>query len=657
MVALHQTMPAYLTQALPRRGKVRQSLTFLSVVWGALLLLSPQGRGEPVPQKAASLNTGKAEAAMRAGKYDVAVQEYERLLKLWPQSAELWSNLGSVQVLRGDCVRALLSLEKARALNSTLFAPWYFSGFCHLQAHEEDQALQDLRHAVDLNPREVNAWYLLAQAAGNFGQVNVAFDASSRALELDLTRPEAYYTAGKAALDLAVECYARLHPDPEANPYIQRLEGERDAAQGVWESATAAFRNAAQLDPQAPDVRYALALAYEANGNFSQAEAELQKCLRLLPGSTLARIDLAKVLAQEQKTQDAVKALKSVPVNAFGAKEEFEAYLACALLLQEPEAENAALREAARHFANNPAFAQWKSPPGPPAAEEGEPHRPALEAQQSSTVGQAVRFLLISNPARGNFVAGVFGSASRYRQFRTAFLRDDIVETGRLLARASLHVPAEPRQAFALGELLQWLAFRLHETLARRFPDSDAAQMLAAENLSSAGNQDRALEIYRALSERKGPSIPVLRAIAQIYWIERRWDEALKVLHDLVEDDPKDATLYVNLGRIYSYRGDWANAQQYFERAAQIDPRMFEAHLGLGETLRQEGDEEGALRELRAAAQADPENPRPHYGLSQIYRKAEKLDLARQEMETFQRLQARAPTERSLKERLLVPVD
>ncbi len=564
---------------------------------GMALLAASLGLAQPVDQKTSrkeSLAT-RAEQGLREGRYDLAARQYEELVKLEPQSAELWSNLGAMRALAGECSDALPALERARSLNTTLFAPWYFSGFCHLKVHANQQALGELRRALDVRPEDANAWYFLAEAGRNLDELGLAFDAIVRSLALDTQRPETYYAAGKISLDLAVNHYARLQQVPASSAFVYRLEGERDAAQGAWDLATDAYRKAAQLAPLESDILYALGTTYLKAGKFPQSEAAFRRCLELVPNSTWCRLGLTQALAGRGRKPEAKKA----PAT------------------------------------NDPPF---------------------VEAQNAA-VASAVRFLTMNNPASGNVVTAAFRSPSQYREFRAALVRDDLLGIAKIIARRAQEAPSDSAQLFIFGEIFHWLSLRFYEVLARKFPDSLPAQMLAAETFSSAGQPDKALQIYQAILARDGPSIDLLQAIAQVYWTQGRWDDALRTLNDLMQLDPRDATVYVNAGRIYSHRRDLADAERNFQRAAEVEPNMFEAHLGLGETYRRQGRDDDAAREFQVASGLDPSNPRPHYQLAQLYRKLGRTEPANSEMKTFQELQTNSSARRRQQAQRLVPLE
>ncbi len=622
-----------------------------------LALVSANARALPQQRGPGSELAAKAEQATREGKYLEAAQAYEALLKEQPRSAELWSNLGTVRALAGDCRQALPALDRARSLNPNLYAPWHFSGLCQLQFHHDRRAVEDLEHAVKLNPRDANAWYLLAHAAGSLDELGKAFQAIAQALDLDPARPETYYLAGRTALSLVARSYDRVMSDPSAPSFRERLEGERDAAQGIWELAISSYRKAEELAPGDPALRFALGSAYLESHRFADAEQELRRSLEFVPESRWAKLRLAVVLAEEGKPAEARDLMALTGPESFEAKEEFEDYLALAVLLERTDLARQSLQEAVRRFPADASLAEWQDRLAVLRAASTPGSTPPLELRGLTPVGLFLRFSLLASPQGSNDVAKVFSSNDEYGAFRKAFLQADLPTAGKLIARRVEPLPSEPDQAFVLGEVLHWFSFRSFEYLVTVFPDSGPAQKLAAENFSAAGQQDKALEMYQALLKRDGKSPEVLRGIAKVYWTEQRWDDALKVLRELLEVDAYDPTIQVNVARIYSYRQDLGNAEKHFRRAVAIDPRMFEAHFGLGETLRRGGEDRGALEEFRAASQLEPENPRPHYALSQVYRRLGEKALADREIATFERLQAQAAREKSQKSSELVPVE
>ncbi len=620
-----------------RAGAGRLGLAVLVLLAGG-----PGGRSQE------SALTGKAAEAVRAGRFQEAEQLYERLAKARPGSAEAWSNLGAVQVMAGECRKAGPSLARARQLSPRLFTPWYLAGVCESREHRHEAALADFRRAVEINPQDANAWYMAAQSADALNQVGWAFKAMVMSLRLRADRPEGFYQAAKLALDLASACYARVMAAGPGSPYPHRLEGERNAAQGVWALAISSDRQALERDPRAADIRFALGTAYLGSGQLREAEAEFRRCLELAPQSAWAKIRLALVLAGEKERGQGEAVLKTVSAGRLAGADELADFVRAASALGEAALAGRTLNEAARRFPGDARWIEMREVPGSAAPD------PGSDARELTGVGFFVRFMTLANPGGGNFVEETLGR--NYAAFRTAFLGDDLLSVARLVCPRIEPIPADPKSAFVLGEILQWLAYRLDAGLEMRSPDSVAAKRLMAENLSAAGEQEKALAIYRQILDQDGPSADILQDVAKIYWTQHRWHEALKALETLVEMDPRDSLALVNIGRIYLYQQNLASAQAAFERARQIDPRLYEAHLGLGETLHRRGEDGSAARELETAARLEPGSARPHYMLAEIYRKLGSPERAAEEMASFRRLQADA-NERARRSRDLVPLD
>jgi anaphase-promoting complex subunit 3 len=52
-----------------------------------------------------------------------------------------------------------------------------------------------------------------------------------------------------------------------------------------------------------------------------------------------------------------------------------------------------------------------------------------------------------------------------------------------------------------------------------------------------------------------------------------RYDEALKVLLDLMTQVPKEAPIHIVIGKIYKKLGDVNKALQFFTKALDLDPK------------------------------------------------------------------------------------
>ena len=592
----------------------------------------------------------------RAAEYEAAAREYEAQIKKWPQSAKAWSNLGAVRAMQGDCTASLNALSRARALDPTLFVPWYFSGYCHLAVHQDRTALKELERATSLNSKDANAWYSEAEAAANSNDLALSLEAVSRSLLLDSRRPEGYYLAGQDALGIAKEQYDYVVTH-QPSAFAYRLRAERNAGQGVWAPAAADYQKALELSPGTSDVLFELGSVYLEKGDYAEAENEFQQCLEQLPESVWARLRLALALAAQSKKGQAQEILKKVSTAGLVSPPEWQDLIAAEDLLGQAEAAKHLLDQAEGLFPHSPEWESWTEHLAADAANPGGPAQDPFEFERPGTIGLSVTFLLASAPEQANFVRLAFPSPSAFQSFRAAFLSGNALAASEQLMPLVRGRPSDSGRAFVIGEMLQRLGLDFFERLESEYSDSKPALVLAAENHSASGDQAKAIEIYKDLLKNDGPSPDILRGLASVYWKQHQWTETMPILQELAKIDPYDPTIFINLGRIYSYQQKLKEAEENFRIAERIDPNMYEAHLGLGEVLEHLGERQNAIAEIKLAERAGPDNPRPHYLLSQIYRKAGEKNLAAQEMANFQRLQALAGPETAVQAGKLVPLD
>jgi tetratricopeptide (TPR) repeat protein len=613
-----------------------------------------------LPAPAAAPQESSASKSSQAAEYEARAKEYENQVKMQPQSAKAWSNLGVTRAMAGDCHEALPALERARTLDPTLFAPWLFSGSCDLAQHHDAKALGELENASRLNPRDANAWFLRSQAAGNLNKLDESLEAAVRALALDPGNAAAYYVAGQAGLGLAAQAYNRVYAHRAGDVFYQYLlDGQRSAAQKQWPIAIDRYQLAQKANPDDPETNFSLGSAYLELGRYPEAEAAFEQCLKNAPGLVWAELRLALALAeQSERRAAAVKIVQSIPPNSLELPAEYQDYVAAAALLGLHREAQEGVELGKKRFKDYE-WPDWFKGVGSTDVAGSEGADQSIKLQDLTGVGLSIRFFLTADHLAGNYVERAFPSEAAYQGFRGAFLAENWVraaEQSLPLSRA-VKLKSDSRSAFVVGETLQSLSYGFYRDLARRFPNSELTTELAAENFEAMGQQDKALEIYDTALREDGPSPGLLRDIARVYWTQHDWGRALKVLRSLTAMDPNDPTILVNMGRIHLYQDNVEKAAECFRQAVSLDPGVFEARLGLGQVLRRQNDDPDALKEFEAAARIDPKNPRPHYQISQICRKLGDKDRAAAEMQEFQRLQSLAGTAALENNKLLVPLD
>ncbi len=194
----------------------------------------------------------RADNLLRQGCYDDAIRAYRALLVVAPEHAETWYNLGYALGMVGRPEEALDAYD--RALRAGIGYPQevHLNRAVLLTDHlrRDDDALQALRRALELDPGYVPAHLNLGNLHEEHGDRDKAVACYERVIEL---------SAGTSS-DHAQEALARMaHLRPPQGPHDPLLRRLRDEA----ERATSA--------PVRANLWFALGNAYDRLGMYAQA--------------------------------------------------------------------------------------------------------------------------------------------------------------------------------------------------------------------------------------------------------------------------------------------------------------------------------------------------------------------------------------------------
>ena len=98
-----------------------------------------------------------AKQAEKTGDYRTAAAEYQTVLKLRPELAEVHTNLGLVYYLQGKNDEAIKTLERALELRPDILGANLFLGMAYLRTNQYEKSLEPLKKTISLNPKETRA--------------------------------------------------------------------------------------------------------------------------------------------------------------------------------------------------------------------------------------------------------------------------------------------------------------------------------------------------------------------------------------------------------------------------------------------------------------------------------------------------------------------
>ena len=156
-----------------------------------------------------------------------------------------------------------------------------------------EEATRHLEHAVALAPDFVLTYANLGVVRLRLGDLDGAFDAYRRSLEIDPGQPTVlnnlaslYMTLGRSAEARAALAAADRRGQTS---YMLLIRGDFEMQDGNPRRARRHYRQAVGLDPDLPDVHLALARADRAMGRGKRAHREASRALELDPGNEEAQ--------------------------------------------------------------------------------------------------------------------------------------------------------------------------------------------------------------------------------------------------------------------------------------------------------------------------------------------------------------------------------
>ena len=191
----------------------------------------------------------RARAHEIAGDAAAAVEDLRSALRLSPQDARLWNELGVVAASRNDPDAAADAFRRAVAVDPEYFRAWNNLGNCLSTRGDTRGAADAFRAAVQRKPDYALAWANLGAALRNLGDAPAAEAALQKAASLDPKSSTAVFALGglcrdQGRLDDAVRHFAlAAQRSPAATAACLQLAGvlaerdELDEARSVYAEA------------------------------------------------------------------------------------------------------------------------------------------------------------------------------------------------------------------------------------------------------------------------------------------------------------------------------------------------------------------------------------------------------------------------------------
>ena len=162
---------------------------------------------------------GAAKAALQ--KFDAAIEHYKQAIKIKPDYADAYNNMGISQQGKGDLEAAIESFNKALEIKHDFTEAYNNLGNTLQKKGDLESAIENYQQAIYLKPEHAETYYNLGVAFKEKDDLGSAIKNYEHAINLNVNYIEAYYSLGvalreKGELDAAIDSYRqvlKLKPD------------------------------------------------------------------------------------------------------------------------------------------------------------------------------------------------------------------------------------------------------------------------------------------------------------------------------------------------------------------------------------------------------------------------------------------------------------
>lgn len=268
---------------------------------------SPAGRDDSAD------NYKKGAALYKHGRYQEAIESFEQAIRLNPDFAVAYNDLGAAYLNLGRHQEAIEAYNQAISIKPDYIEPHYNLGVAYAGLGHWQEAIEAFKQAIRIKPDYVDAHNNLGIAYSNLGRWQEAIEAFKQAIRIKSNFAESHYNLGWAYLNLgryqeAIESYKwalRIKPNfAEAHNNL----GMAYLNLGRYQEAIESCKRALRIKPNFVESYYNLGMAYAGLGRWQEAIEAYNQSIGIKPDYVEAHYALSAVYVRLGRHQEAIEA-------------------------------------------------------------------------------------------------------------------------------------------------------------------------------------------------------------------------------------------------------------------------------------------------------------------------------------------------------------
>jgi len=555
------------------------------------------------------------EMAVSAGRPDYAtqaVEEYKLALNADPNSALLQDGLAELYFRIGRIQEAINTAKDQLKRNPndveahTLLGQIYVRSLGDMHGQQSGQVLQlaiaEYETIAKLKPSDIEPKLLLGQlyalshdSAKAEAEFKAAQSLDGNSEEVVLNMARLYSEQGD--LNRASQAIAAI-PVQDRTARMELALGATYEQLKKYKDAAAAYRRAADDDPDNADAQKALSAALLQDGQLDEASKVLTALAAADPTDAQTQIRIAQVQRRKGEYNDSLATLEKLKSTVQdGSPEDLQLHADEALVydaLGKYDLATGALTK----------LLETLSHP---------------DGKYNDQEKQSRAFLL-------DRLGMIYREQNKTTEALNAYKQ--LVELGGDYARDGYQ-----GQIDAYRDVHQWKdAQQVASTAAKALPKDHDIQIVYAQQLADLGQVDQALAIAKAQLTNTPADLDVHQRLAEMYIRLRRFsdaDQEIQKADSLVKNSQERLFIYFLRGEFYDRQKMYDKAEEQFRKALEIDPQNAAVLNYLGYMLVDHDQKlQEALKMIRQAVLLEPQNYAYLDSLGWAYYKTGQYDLA-----------------------------